>query len=102
VVWAAVVILLLAAGSWALGIAPHANYIASVRGYRGCVAEREERLQARPSFVKLIKQANPHIKHHQVQMFAEGRCQTIRPEWEDLFDFDPDTPLGTPNQDLPA
>jgi hypothetical protein len=35
-------------------------------------------------------------------MFAEGRCQTIRPEWEDLFDFDPDTPLGTPNQDLPG
>ena len=95
VTWAVVVVLLLAAGIWALGIAPHANYIASVRGYSRCVADEEEKLRAHPRMAKQIKGAT------RIQMHAEGRCQAIHREWETMFDPFADTPLGTPNRDLP-
>lgn len=93
--WAAgVMVLLLAAGIWTR-IADHANYIASVRGYVHCVSAEEKKVRAHPRMAKEIKGAT------RIQMHAEGRCQAIHREWETMFDPFADTPLGTPNRDLP-
>jgi len=101
VAWAAVVILLLAAGIWALGIAPHAYYHARIRAYVRCVAGQEKRVRADPRFMRFVRIESNH-DHRKIQMFGEDQCQTEASGWEDMFDLDPDTPLGVPDQDLPA
>ena len=68
------------------------NTEANVIAYRRCVAKLEKRVRSDPSWLSNFRE---HY-HRTAQMAAEDHCQGNE-VWDDMFDLDPNTPIGEIN-----